>query len=144
MAGRRSRGVGVDGTRARVFLDNHDTQRHGGSQVLTFKQPRRYALATVFMLAWPYGEPIVMSSYDFTNPDAGPPATDDRGTTKATTCGQDGWQCKHRWQSTEGMVGFPNVVKDTDVQRWWDYGANALAFARGDRGYVVVLSVLHF
>ena len=138
IAGLRSLGGGVDGTLARVFLDNHDTQRHGGSQVLTFKQPRRYALATVFMLAWPYGEPIVMSSYDFTNPDAGPPATDDRGTTKDTTCGQDGWQCEHRWQSTEGMVGFHNVVKGTDVQRWWDDGANAVAFARGDRGYVVV------
>ncbi|HRW19798.1 MAG TPA: alpha-amylase family protein [Dermatophilaceae bacterium] len=130
---------GVDGTVARVFLDNHDTQRHGGAQVLTHKQPRIYALATIFMLAWPYGEPIVMSSYEFTNPDAGPPALDDRGTTKDTVCGQDGWVCEHRWQSTEGMVGFHNVVKGTGVDRWWeDPSGNAVAFARGDRGYVVV------
>ena len=139
----RNLGGGVDGTVARVFLDNHDTQRHGGAQVITFKQPRLYALATVFMLAWPYGEPTVMSSYEFTNPDAGPPSTDQSGTTKDTVCGQDGWVCEHRWQSTEGMVGFHNVVKGTGVDRWWDDtsiggAGNAVAFARGDRGYVVV------
>lgn len=134
----RSLGGGVDGTVARVFLDNHDTQRHGGAQVLTFKQPRLYSLATVFMLAWPYGEPVVMSSYEFTNPDAGPPALDDRGTTSDATCGQDGWVCEHRWPAIEGMVGFHNIVKGTAVERWWDDGANAVAFARGDRGYVVV------
>ncbi len=129
----------IDGTRARVFLDNHDTQRHGGAQVITFKQPRLYALANVFMLAWPYGEPVVMSSYDFTDADAGPPSTDQSGTTKDTACGQDGWVCEHRWQSTEGMVGFHNVVKGTGVDRWWeDPSGNAVAFARGDRGYVVV------
>ncbi len=141
IAGLRRLAGAVDGTKARVFLDNHDTQRHGGAQVLTFKQPRLYALATVFMLAWPYGEPIVMSSYDFTDPDAGPPSVDDRGTTKDTSCGQDGWQCEHRWQSTVGMVGFHNTVKGTGVDRWWDDGANAVAFARGDRGYVVVNNV---
>ncbi|MBK8469250.1 MAG: alpha-amylase family protein [Actinomycetales bacterium] len=138
IASLRNLAGGVNGTVARVFLDNHDTQRHGGAQVLTFKQPRLYALANVFMLAWPYGEPTVMSSYEFTNPDAGPPETDPRGTTKATTCGSDGWVCEHRWQSIEGMVGFHNVVKGTGVDLWWDDGANAVAFARGDRGFVVV------
>ena len=143
IAALRNLGGGVDGTVARVFLDNHDTQRHGGAQVITFKQPRLYALANVFMLAWPYGEPTVMSSFEFTNPDAGPPSTDQSGTTKDTVCGQDGWVCEHRWQSTEGMVGFHNVVKGSGVELWWDDtsvggSGNAVAFARGDRGYVVV------
>ncbi len=130
---------GVDGTVARVFLDNHDTQRHGGAQVLTHKQPRLYALANVFMLAWPYGEPTVMSSYSFTDPDAGPASTDQSGTTKDTACGSDAWECEHRWQSTEGMVGFHNVVKGTGVELWWeDPSGNSVAFARGDRGYVIV------
>ncbi len=134
----RELGGGVDGTVARVFLDNHDTQRTGGAQVLTFKQARLYALANVYMLAWPYGEPTVMSSYEFTNIDTGPPATDQSGTSKDTACGQDGWVCEHRWQSTEGMVGFHNAVKGTGVAQWWDDGNNAVAFARGNRGYVVV------
>ena len=80
-----------------------------------------------------------MSSYAFTDPDAGPPSTDQIGTTKDTVCGSDGWECEHRWQSTEGMVGFHNVVKGTGVDLWWeDPSGNSVAFARGDRGYVIV------
>lgn len=80
-----------------------------------------------------------MSSYAFTDPDAGPPSTDQIGTTKDTVCGSDGWECEHRWQSTEGMVGFHNVVKGTGVDLWWeDPSGNSIAFARDDRGYVVV------
>jgi len=36
------------------------------------------------------------------------------------------------------MVGFHNAVKGTGVAQWWDDGNNAVAFARGNRGYVVV------
>lgn len=130
----------VDGTRARVFLDNHDTQRHGGPDVLTFRGPAAYALGTAVMLAWPYGEPTVMSSYSFGDPDAGPPAIDDRGTTKDSACGSDGWVCEHRWPAIVGMVGFHNSVKGTGVDLWWDDGGPAIAYARGDRGYVVLNS----
>ena len=39
----------------------------------------------------------------------------------------------------EGMVGFHNVVKGTGVELWWeDPSGNSVAFARGDRGYVIV------
>merc|ERR1712232_1184511 len=46
-----------------VFMDNHDTQRD--SAVLTYKDGTVYTMANVFMLAWPYGYPKVMSSYQF-------------------------------------------------------------------------------
>jgi hypothetical protein len=54
-----------------AFIDNHDNQRgHGGGEQ-TIKdirnQLRAYALANIFMLAWPYGYPQVMSSYRFGN-----------------------------------------------------------------------------
>ena len=57
-----------------VFVDNHDNQRgHGGAgNVITFEDGRLYDLANVFMLAYPYGYPKVMSSYAFHgNTDAG-------------------------------------------------------------------------
>jgi alpha-amylase len=56
-----------------VFLDNHDTQR-GGAE-LTYKNGKLYELASVFMLAHPYGYPKVMSSYYFNDHDQGPPSS---------------------------------------------------------------------
>jgi alpha-amylase len=58
-----------------TFIDNHDNQRgHGaGGAILTHKQSKQYKGAIAFMLAHPYGEPQLMSSYSFTNTEAGPP-----------------------------------------------------------------------
>lgn len=58
-----------------TFIDNHDNQRgHGaGGNILTYKNARPYKAAIAFMLAHPYGEPQLMSSYAFTNTEAGPP-----------------------------------------------------------------------
>lgn len=51
--------------KAIVFVDNHDNQRGhgGGGTVVTYKNGVLYDLANVFMLAWPYGYPQVMSRY---------------------------------------------------------------------------------
>lgn len=60
------------------FIDNHDNQRGhgGGGAILTFFESRNYKIGNAFMLAWPYGYPKVMSSYNFNkNNDAqGPPS----------------------------------------------------------------------
>src|SRR5690606_12697615 len=62
--------------KAVVFIDNHDTQRGhaGGHSVMTYKSGDLYALASVFMLAHPYANPLIMSSYAFDNNFQGPPA----------------------------------------------------------------------
>ncbi|KAJ8927498.1 hypothetical protein NQ314_020028 [Rhamnusium bicolor] len=52
-----------------VFVDNHDTQRDNGK--LTYKDTKKYKMATAFMLAHPYGVPKVMSSFDFRQRDDG-------------------------------------------------------------------------
>ncbi len=58
----------LDGSKAVVFVNNHDNQRgHGSSGVLTYKEGEQYQLANIFMLAWPYGTPVIMSSYEFGN-----------------------------------------------------------------------------
>jgi alpha-amylase len=53
------------------FIDNHDNQRGHGGGGQTIKDMRNnlsaYTLANIFMLAWPYGYPNVMSSYRFGN-----------------------------------------------------------------------------
>lgn len=54
-----------------VFVDNHDNQRSGDSDILTHKSRQRYVMATAFMLAHPYGIPRVMSSFEFNAFDQG-------------------------------------------------------------------------
>lgn len=59
---------------ALVFVDNHDNQRGhgaGGEDILTYKKRREYVMAVAFMLAHTFGNPRVMSSYDFLTPDEG-------------------------------------------------------------------------
>jgi alpha-amylase len=121
--------------KANVFVDNHDTQRQGGD-VLTYRDNGIYALANAFMLGWPYGSPTVMSSYDFSGSDQGPPS-DGSGATNNTTC-FSGWRCEHRWQVIANMVAFHNAVDGTAVVNWYDDGDNHIAFGRGDKGYLTI------
>jgi alpha-amylase len=123
-------------TKAAVFIDNHDTQRDGGD-VLTYRDNGIYALANAFMLAWPYGSPTVMSSYDFASRDQGPPS-DASGRTDNSTCFSGGWRCEHRWQVVANMVAFHNTVAGTPVVNWYDNGNNHIAFGRGDKGYLTI------
>ncbi|XP_036334513.1 alpha-amylase-related protein-like [Rhagoletis pomonella] len=65
---------------ALVFVDSHDVQRDrkllGANRLLSYKQPRKYIIATAFMLAHPYGRvKRIMSSYYFAaeQPEQGPP-----------------------------------------------------------------------
>ena len=96
-----------------VFTDNHDTQRRGRRTDVP-RQRRRYAMANAFMLAWPYGTPKVMSSYEYSSNDEGPPSTSS-GQTVDTTCFTNRWRCEHEWRVIANMVGFHNTVRGTAV-----------------------------
>lgn len=48
-----------------VFVDNHDNQRQGDANILTYKFGSTYQKAVIFMLAHPHGIPRVMSSFAF-------------------------------------------------------------------------------
>lgn len=131
--------------KAVVFTDNHDNQRgHGGAgNVLTFKDGQLYDLGNVFMLAWPYGYPKVMSSYAFSTENQGPPA-DAAGNTRgpwatgAVSCGGE-WICEHRRRAIANMVLFHNVTQAAfSVSNWWDNGGNQIAFSRGNLGFVAI------
>ncbi|HSH02881.1 MAG TPA: carbohydrate-binding module family 20 domain-containing protein [Anaerolineae bacterium] len=130
--------------KAVVFVDNHDNQRGhgGGGHIITHKDGALYDITNVFMLAWPYGYPKVMSSYDFTDGDQGPPS-DAYGNTN--TIYQNGspncfneWKCEHRWRPIANMVAFRNHTSGQPVTNWWDNGNNQIAFSRGDQGFVAI------
>ncbi|WP_320821950.1 alpha amylase C-terminal domain-containing protein [Reinekea sp.] len=161
----------VDSAYAMVFTDNHDNQRgHGngywtstdnnsiGGIVTNYYDGAVYSLANVFMLAWPYGSPKVMSSYDWPrnvieyydngqlkrkdlNDWVGPPSNG--GVTNDVSCG-NGWICEHQWQAIAGMVGFNNYSQDAwNVGHRWHNNGNQIAFAREtdagtSRAFVVI------
>lgn len=114
------------------FIDNHDTQRNGRAR-LTYKDGQVHALAQAFSLAYPYGTPQLMSSFSFTNNEAGPPSTN--GVTNAVTCGS-GWECEHRRTIVANMVGFHNRVNGTPVTNWVSPQSDRIAFGRGGAGFV--------
>jgi alpha-amylase len=130
--------------KAIVFIDNHDKQRGhgGGGSYLTYKEGKLYDLANIFMLAYPYGIPQVMSSYDFTDSDQGPPA-DDQGVTDSVyfdgkaNCFQE-WVCEHRYAAIAPMVNFHNRTANAPLNHWWSNGGDQIAFSRGDEGFVVI------
>ncbi|QRW17464.1 alpha-amylase [Rhizoctonia solani] len=118
---------------ANVFVANHDTERNGAS--LTYKSGSTYTLAHVFMLAYPYGTPTVLSSYTFSDNDAGSPSNG------AGSCsgsgGANGWQCQHRWNAIAGMVKWRNGVTGS-VNNWVSGTNQQIAFGRGSSGFVVI------
>ncbi|NJN88353.1 MAG: ATPase [Leptolyngbyaceae cyanobacterium SL_7_1] len=131
--------------KAIVFIDNHDKQRGhgGGGNYLTYKNGVLYTLANIFMLAFPYGYPQVMSSYRFDDSDQGPPS-DNQGQTQSVyhngqnRCFEE-WICEHRRQPIAHMVGFRNyTASQFELTDWWSNDRNQIAFGRGDRGFVVI------
>ncbi|MDO8344327.1 MAG: carbohydrate-binding module family 20 domain-containing protein [Cellvibrio sp.] len=116
-----------------TFVANHDNQRQNTSNIVTHKDGMNVNnIAHVFMLAYPYGYPQVMSSYDWNDHDQGPP------TSAASNC-NNGWLCEHRNREIANMVGFRNATKDAFyLSNWWDNGSNQIAFGRGSRGFVVI------
>ncbi|XP_053610127.1 alpha-amylase 4N-like isoform X2 [Plodia interpunctella] len=125
-----------------VFIDNHDNQRgHGaGGDILTYKSARAYKGAIAFMMAHPYGQPQLMSSFAFTNTEAGPPMDNSGNIISPAinsdgTCG-NGWVCEHRWRQIFQMVQFRNVAGTTGLNDWWDNGGNQIAFCRGGQAFI--------
>ena len=130
--------------KAVVFLQNHDTQHNCG---ISYRDGQTFRLANVWMLAQPYGYPSILSSFAFDCPGGnsmGPPS-DGNGNTIDLICAASletavigKWVCEHRDASIRNMVGFRRVVAGSDVNHWWDDGANAIAFSRGDKGFVAI------
>jgi alpha-amylase len=129
-----------------VFADNHDTERNG--QTLSQADGDAYLLANAFLLAQPYGTPVLFSGYGFDSTDAGP-EQDATGRVLDVQCDPDAekpgappfsaaeWTCTQRWPEVRGMLAWRSAVGHAQVtDEWGDrYG---YAFGRGDYGYIVL------
>ncbi|WP_432103029.1 carbohydrate-binding module family 20 domain-containing protein [Streptomyces sp. bgisy091] len=121
----------MESGKSAVFVDNHDTER--GGDTLNYKDGANYTLASVFMLAYPYGSPDVHSGYEWSDKDAGPPNGG-----QVNACYSDGWKCQHAWREIASMVGFRNTARGQGVTDWWDNGGDQIAFGRGSKAYVAI------
>jgi len=118
--------------RSLTFVENHDTERNGST--LSYKDGATNTLATLFLLAQPYGRPQVYSSFTFANPDDSPPA-DSGGYITDAVCGP-AWTCLHR--TVAPMVAWHNRMGNAPKANWYDDGVNLVAFSRGTTGWVAL------
>ena len=154
-----------------VFTDNHDNQRGhgaGGAYILDHRDGfDLYNLGNIFLLAYPYGHPSVMSSFYWSNNPSsnagdskGPPSTTSPftsgsgaetspvySTTQTTgdipancsdTFADGKWVCEHRRTAIANMVGFRQATVGEAVTDWVNVSANHIAFGRGTKGYVTI------
>ncbi|WP_344311480.1 alpha-amylase family protein [Fodinicola feengrottensis] len=129
------------------FVDDHDTERDGSA--LNYKDGSLYNLAQVLTLAWPYGNPLITSDFNWSNRDAGPPTASNGMTIGPYTAGDTSypsgctniqpWVCDHRWGNIANMFGFRAATTGAwSVDNKWDNGNQQIAFSRGSLGFVAV------
>lgn len=136
----------IPSDKATVFVNNWDTERNGSSLVASdfisghvndTQGSKRYDLANIFMLAWPYGHAQLHSGYRFTNHDQAPPASSPFDANGNPLINQ-AWDFVHRWSNISNMVKFRSTVAGTGVD-WFVQGTgNQIAFARGNKGFVAI------
>ena len=117
-----------------IFVDNHDIQRgHAfGDEVVNYKDGKRHELAVAFMLAHPWGYPLVMSSYAFENDQQGPP---DVSPHDVGGCGE-AWICEHRRDLTVAMLRFRAATLHVESMIAEVIDDAVISIGRGDRGHV--------
>lgn len=134
----------INSDKAVVFLQNHDTQRECG---IGYQHGDAFRLANVWMLAQPYGHPTVLSGYAFQCPEQRSmgPRSDAQGWTLPHSCIANfdtavsgDFTCEHRDPHILRMIGFRRRVAGAPLTGWWDNDANAIAFSRGDKGFVAI------
>lgn len=124
--------VNYPDNRTVVVLDNHDTERMMPN-ILNYKNSENnaYTLAYIFMLAWPFGIPKIMSSFRFNNSDDPIPKTRVWQNGQSTCFDADSpWVAQHRWNAIANMVLFRKKTKDAaGISHVFACG-NQVAFAR--------------
>ncbi|WP_163509505.1 alpha-amylase [Fodinicola acaciae] len=129
------------------FVDDHDTERDGSA--LNYKDGSLYNLAQVFTLAWPYGNPLVTSDFNWSGKDDAPPTAANGMTIGPYAAGDTTypsgctnirpWVCDHRWGNIANMFGFRAATTGAwSVDNKWDNGYQQIAFSRGNLGFVAI------
>jgi alpha-amylase len=135
----------VDSSKATVFVNNWDTERSGDSLIASnftgatndTQGSKRYDLANIFMLAWPYGHAQVHSGFRFTNKDQTSP-----GASPFDASGNPlinvNWDFIHRWADISNMVKFRSTTSGQGVGNFVNGTSNQIAFSRGNKGFVAI------
>jgi alpha-amylase len=136
----------VPGDKATVFVNNWDTERNGSSLNASNRtggpndtyDSRRYQLANILMLSWPYGHAQVHSGFNFTNVDQDAPSQSAFAANGAPVA--DGsWDFVHRQPSTANLVKFRSLVAGTGIDNFTSgNNGNQIAFNRGNKGFVAL------
>ncbi|KAJ7756865.1 glycoside hydrolase superfamily [Mycena maculata] len=127
----------VDSSVANYIMANQDTERNTPPTSLTHNDGQKYILSAIFMLAFNYGKPTVYSGYTFSDSDAGAPQYSN-GSTKAVTCGLNGWTCDHRSPAIANMVAFHNAAGSAPLTNIQQGSSQQIAFGRGSQGFVAI------
>ncbi|MBI3712826.1 MAG: alpha amylase C-terminal domain-containing protein [Burkholderiales bacterium] len=135
----------LSGATNTVFVNNWDTERNGESLNASNKTgitndtngTKRYDLANILMLAWPYGEAQIHSGFNFTNRDADAPTASPFDASGNPKINQD-WDFIHRWSDISNMVAFRTVTSGQGVDNFTTGTSNQIAFNRGAKGFVAI------
>jgi alpha-amylase len=136
----------VPSEKATVFVNNWDTERNGSSLVASnyvsgaindTQGTKRYDLANIFMLAWPYGAAQLHSGFRFSNYDQAPPSASPFDASGNPLINQS-WDFIHRWSDIANMVAFRAVTSGQGVDYFTSGTGNQIAFGRGAKGYVAI------
>lgn len=131
---------------ATVFVDDWDTERDStqslnGSNYISGQTndtvgTKRFDLATIFMLATPYGQAHVQSGYRFSDSNADRPTTSpySNGVAQVNVV----WDFIHRWGDIANMVKFRSATHGQNVSNWVQGTNNQIAFSRGNVGFVAI------
>ncbi|NRR31157.1 alpha amylase C-terminal domain-containing protein [Oxalobacteraceae bacterium] len=136
----------IPSDKASVFVNNWDTERNGSSLVASnfvsgatndTNGTKRYDLANIFMLAWPYGSAQIHSGFRFSNYDQGPPSASPFDANGNPLINQS-WDFIHRWSDIANMVAFRSTTSGEGVSNFTSGTGNQVAFSRGAKGWVAV------
>jgi alpha-amylase len=135
----------VQSNQATVFVNNWDTERSGDSLVASnftgvtndTSGTKRYDLANIFMLAWPYGHAQVHSGFRFSNKDQNSPSASPFDANGNPLINQS-WDFIHRWSDISNMVAFRAATSGQGVDGFTNGTANQIAFGRGSKGFVAI------
>ncbi|MFP5392208.1 MAG: carbohydrate-binding module family 20 domain-containing protein, partial [Gammaproteobacteria bacterium] len=136
----------VPSDKASVFVNNWDTERNSGDSLNASNYTgttndsqgtKRYDLANIFMLAWPYGHAQLHSGFRFTDRDQGPPSASPFDASGNPLINQS-WDFIHRWSDISNMVAFRNATAGTGVDNFTSGTGNQIAFSRGAKGFVAI------
>ena len=129
----------IDTAKASVFVNNWDTERNGSSMSIASDTSgtKRFDLANMLMLAWPYGHTQVHSGFKFSNTDQDRPSASPFDASGNPLINVN-WDFAHRWSNISNMVAFRNATNGSGVDNFVSGTANQIAFNRGALGFVAI------